>query len=295
MPAPQSGIFATESTHHHFLEYCVDAAADTDGLSRALAQALELDGNGIHLVVAFGPELWGRIGTGAQPAGLRPFQPIDGGERKAPATQRDLFLWLHGTSQADVLDAAMAAHGVLGAHGTLELDLPGFIYRDSRDLIGFVDGTANPKEDARFEAALIADGEPGAGGAFVMSQKWVHDLPAFHALPVEEQEQVVGRTKIDDIELEGDTMPADSHVSRTDVKLDGVAQKIYRRSAPYGVAGEHGLYFLAFACGIGRFQIQLDRMYGVSGDGLHDRLTEFSAAVTGSYWFAPDAETLKKL
>ncbi|MDD9877670.1 MAG: Dyp-type peroxidase, partial [Magnetovibrio sp.] len=190
---------------------------------------------------------------------------------------------------------AMAVNAGFGGVAGLALDLPGFDYHESQDLMNFEDGTANPKEDARFDAALIADGEAGAGGAYVLTQKWVHDLDAFNALSVSEQEGVIGRTKADSIELEGDAMPADSHVSRTDVKLDGVAQKIYRRSAPYGTVAEHGLYFLAFACDIGRFQVQLDGMYGVAGDGLHDRITEFSKAVTGAYWFAPDADTLANL
>ena len=90
-------------------------------------------------------------------------------------------------------------------------------------------------------------------------------------------------------------MPPDSHVSRTDVKVDGVAMKILRHSSPYGSAAEHGLYFVAFACEQRRFQIQLDRMFGVSGDGLHDQLVEYSHAVTGSYWFAPSAEELERL
>ena len=93
-------------------------------------------------------------------------------------------------------------------------------------------------------------------------------------------------------ELEGDAMPAESHVSRTDVKIDGVAQKIYRCSFPYGDTATKGLYFLSFACDLARFDVQLQRMYGVSGDGLKDRITEFSAAVTGSYWYAPSETDL---
>jgi putative iron-dependent peroxidase len=103
---------------------------------------------------------------------------------------------------------------------------------------------------------------------------------------------VIGRTKADSVELQGDAMPADSHVSRTDAKVDGVAMKIFRRSFPYGTVTRHGLYFLAFACDVERFDVQLRRMYGVSGDGLQDRLTGFSRAVTGAYWFAPAKEDL---
>ena len=117
-----------------------------------------------------------------------------------------MFIWLRNDVHADILDLAVAIHQRLSAVAKVEFDLPGFVYRDSRDLISFVDGTANPKDDARFDAALIPDGDAGAGGAYVFSQKWVHDLGAFNALGVDEQEKVVGRTKTDDIELEGDAL-----------------------------------------------------------------------------------------
>ncbi len=103
---------------------------------------------------------------------------------------------------------------------------------------------------------------------------------------------MVGRTKVEDVELEGEAMPPDSHVSRTDSEEDGVALKIYRRSAPYGTVSEHGLYFVAFACDPHRFDVQLRRMYGLTGDGLSDRLIEYSRAVTSAYWFAPGSDDL---
>ncbi len=129
----------------------------------------------------------------------------------------------------------------------------------------------------------------------MLSQKGVHDLEAFGALPVAEQERAIGRIKADSIELVGAAMPTDSHVSRTDVKVDGVAQKIYRRSTPFGGVAEHGLYFLAFARELARFEVQLRRMFGVSEDGLHDRLMAFFRPITGSYWFAPSEDALTRL
>ena len=110
-----------------------------------------------------------------------------------------------------------------------------------------------------------------------------------------EQEGIVGRTKVDDIELEGAAMLDDSHVSRTDASEDGVALKVWRRSSPFGSVSEHGLYYVAFACDIHRFDVQLRRMYDLVGDGLHDRLIEFSEAVSGAYWYAPGAAELQKL
>jgi putative iron-dependent peroxidase len=290
---PQAGIFQEGNRYHHFLEYALPPGAQTSALAKAVAAGR---GDGPAVVIAFGARLWGEIAPDDTPEGLRDFAVIEGaGSLLAPATQRDLLFWVQGDARDDVLDRALALHRALGATGRLKLDLAGFTYRDSRDLTGFIDGTANPKDGERYDVALVPQGRPGAGGAFVLSQKWVHDLEAFGALPVAEQEQVIGRTKADSIELEGAAMPADSHVSRSDVSLDGVAQKICRRSTPFGGVAEHGLYFLAFACELSRFEVQLRRMFGVSGDGLHDRLMAFSRPLTGSYWFAPPEDALTRL
>ncbi|MDA1090762.1 MAG: Dyp-type peroxidase, partial [Proteobacteria bacterium] len=299
MTTPQPGIFIEGGSHHHYLEYTVAPGGDGEILNVAVADLSAFGARlppAAHMVIAFGPDLWARLSPAAVPEGLRPFEAIDGVDgHAAPSTQRDLFVWIHGDRLDDVFDAALAIQGRLKAVADLAFDDRGFIRQEARDLTGFVDGTANPKDDARFEAALVPEGQPGAGGAFVLTQQWVHDLDAFKALSPAEQEQVIGRTKPDSIELEGDAMPPDSHVSRTDVSEDGIALKIYRRSAPFGSAGRHGLYFLAFACNPHRFDVQLRRMFGVSGDGEHDRLIEFSEAVSGSYWFAPSVEDLQSL
>ncbi len=210
----------------------------------------------------------------------------------APSTQRDMLVWIQGPARDCVFDAAMAVSHALGSTASSALEISGFVYHDSRDLTGFIDGSANPEGDEIQENALVPDGQPGSGGAHMLTQKWVHDLDAFKALPVADQERVIGRTKEDSIELEGDAMPATSHVSRTDVKVDGESQRLYRRSFPYGSVTENGLYFLAFACDPARFDIQLRRMFGVSGDGLRDGLIDFSSAVSGSYWFAPSVDDL---
>lgn len=288
MGTAQPGIFVEGSTAHYALEYSIAANTDATALTQGLRQA-RANAGAANLVMAFSGSAWSKL-SGTTPDGWRPFERLgDAPGPIAPATQRDILIWLHGAALDDVFDTAMAVSRALASAGKPTLDLRGFTYHDSRDLIGFVDGTANPKCDARQDAALIAD---GSGAAFAMSQQWIHDLEAFNAIPVAEQEGVVGRTKPDSIELEGDAMPATSHVSRTDVKIDGIAQKIWRRSFPYGDTGTKGLYFLAFACDLARFDVQLQRMYGVTDDGLKDRITEFTAAVTGSYWYAPSEEDL---
>lgn len=291
MTNPQMDIFREGSRHHHFLEFSLPEAADRAALIGAVAASRKAAANSpCAMVVAFGPAAWKALAPGAFPAGLRDFDAIEGTHHNAPATQRDVWFWVHGAERDDVFDLVMAINGAMAGIGTSALDLSGFMYHDARDITGFIDGTANPKDDARLEAALVAEGQPGAGGAFVIGQRWVHDLDAFNRLEVEDQQRVFGRTKPDSVELEGDAMPPWSHVSRTDLKVDGVAQKMYRRSAPWGTATEHGLYFLGFTCDIARFDAVLQSMFGLTGDGEYDHLTDFSQATTGSYWFAP-AET----
>ncbi len=141
-------------------------------------------------------------------------------------------------------------------------------------------------------AALIPDGQVGAGGSYVLSQKWIHGLTAFKQLSDHQQGLVVGRSKDENRKLAGDKMPEDSHISRTDLKIDGQAMKIYRRSDPFGNGTEHGLYFWAFACEVRRFQSHLECMLGLTEDGIHDRLIDFSKAATTFYWFAPSNDDL---
>lgn len=253
-------------------------------------------GGGSQVVCAFGAAQLRRLAPTETPDELCDFDAIEGRDGTGiPATQRDVLFWIHGAGVDRNLDCALAIDRAFRGTARLELDEKGFTYHDSRDLTGFIDGTANPKGDDARAAALVPEGRTGAGGAFVLTQRWVHDLAAFEALPVGEQERVIGRTKPDSIELEGDAMPATSHVARTDVAVGGVPIKIYRRSAPFGGVGEQGLYFPAFACDPGRFDILLRRMFGLWDDGIHDRLTAYSIPVTSSYWFAPSEEALRAL
>ena len=294
---PQHAIFDESARYHRFLEYRVEGELDRGRAARAVASALNAARSSVdrpaRIVVAFGHRLWSALAPTSVPSDLRDFATIRGVDGHiAPATQCDLWVWLQGDGEDENVARTLALHAALRDAFELALEQAGFTYFESRDLIDFEDGTANPKDDdARTEAAVVPDG-PGAGGSIVLVQRWVHDLDKFAALDVAAQEAVIGRTKADSIELEGDDMPPDSHVSRTDVKKDGVAMKVYRRSAPYATLARHGLYFLAFARAQERHQIQLDRMFGVSGDGLHDRLIEFSRADTGSYVFVPGERAL---
>jgi len=295
MTKPQKGIFQENSSKFYSLEYSLDLTIPLATLKAAINASLS-DTAGVSIVIAFGKQAWNTLQPDWQAKELIDFELLEGVEGYSiPSTQRDLFFWIHSQNHDDNLDCVLKIQQALAGVAKLQLDLPGFTYHDSRDLTGFVDGSANPKDEARQLAALIPTGQPGEDGSYVLTQKWRHDLAAFNDLSQDQQEKIIGRTKPDSIELEGDAMPADSHVSRTDVKVDGTAMKIYRRSAPYGSATEQGLYFLSFACELKRFSIQLERMFGTTDDGLHDRLIEYSTPLTSSYWFAPSQQDLDTL
>lgn len=293
MAKAQAGLYIEPGRCAHYLELQWPNSVPAASVKEALRQALAPKAN-VFIAVGFGADAWARLTPRVMPTYLQHFIPLEGKNgQQMPSTQGDVWLWLHSEDQGDLMDALLAVHVAIRNVLVAQLDLTGFKNRQSRDLTGFVDGTANPKDDKRGDAAQIPLGTVGEGGSYVFTQKWRHNLTAFHALPVPEQEKVIGRTKEDDVELRGDAMPKTSHVSRTDVKVEGVGQKIYRRSTPYGNAEHHGLYFLAFACTPSRIQIQLERMLGLSEDGLSDHLLQFTKAETGAYWFMPSQQDLQ--
>lgn len=288
--SPQPGIFNEDGCFFLALEYRCTASG---AVKSALRKAYETVEAGTSCVFAFGPAFWRGLSVAPSQDNLRDFTAIEGPNGfTAPATQHDILIWAHGKRADAVFDAGRAIHKALEACAGLELEVPGFVYRDSRDLTGFIDGTANPKTDEARQAALIPLNESGASGSYVLSQRFIHDLAVFNKLSIPQQEGVIGRTKLDSIELEEAVKPKDAHIARAEIEENGVELKIYRRSFPYGGMREHGLYFLAFACDPHRFDAILKNMYGVSGDGLHDRLLHFTRAVSGSYWFAPSQQDL---
>jgi putative iron-dependent peroxidase len=292
----QHAIFNEESTKFYYLEYQLKPRQSLESIKSTLIQALKPQHKDVNVVIAFGFKAWNFIQPEWRPKDLCSFKTLKGVNNYAmDSTQQDVFFWIHSQNHDQNFDQVLAIQNSMQSIAHLQLDLTGFNYHNNQDLIGFEDGTANPKDDARQKTALIANGQIGTGGSYVLSQKWVHNLHAFNQLTIKQQEKIIGRTKLENIELEGDTMPVDSHISRTDANIDGQPMEIYRRSDPFGNATEHGLYFLAFSCEMRRFHIQLERMLGMTEDGIHDRLIEFSKAQSSSFWFAPSQEDLQDL
>lgn len=280
-------VFQDFASIHRHLEFSISPSVSLCDLSALVKAVCATD----NVVVGFGYDLWHKLNQ-PMPAELKPFVEIG----DAKATQADLWVWVMGENHSAVLDLATEIAASINTVATLVADIDGQQYHQSRDRSGFEDGTGNPRNDlARKEAALIPQNVIGAGGSYVLTQQWQHNLNRFLQLPQTEQEAVIGRTKDQSIELQGDAMPATSHVSRTDVKVGEVAQKVWRRSVPWGGVAENGLYFVGFACELSRLEIQLKRMYGLTEDGISDRLTEFSTPIRSSWWFVPSADDLGKL
>lgn len=253
----------------------------------------------LSCVVGIGSEAWDRLFAGPRPSELHPFRELTGPVGTAPATPGDLLFHL----RAQRLDLCFALAAEIMARlrtvVTVRDEVHGFKFFDVRDLLGFVDGTANPDGPAAGNAVLIGAEDPSfAGGSYVIVQKYLHDLQAWNALPVETQERIIGRTKLDDIELDDAVKPPDSHVSRaTVVGPDGTEQQILRDNMPFGEVGrgEFGTYFIGYARSPAVTESMLQRMFCGDGEATHDRILEFSTPVTGSLFFVPSSGVLDNL
>jgi putative iron-dependent peroxidase len=272
-----------------------DLLSDLAGLQRSVGFGVP-DG-GLSCVAGIGSAAWGRVFGGPRPAGLRPFRELTGAVHHAVSTPGDLLF--HIRAQRMDLTFAMASQIMERLRGAVSVhdETTGFRYYDVRDLLGFVDGTENPVGQVAAEAVLIGDEDPGFGcGSYVIVQKYLHDLESWNALPVEQQERVIGRTKLSNIELDDEAMPDDSHVTLTTITdPDGTERKILRDNMPFGSAGrqEFGTYFIGYARTPDVIERMLERMFIGDPPGNHDRILDFSTAVTGTLFFVPSADFLE--
>src|SRR5438477_426838 len=132
----------------------------------------------------------------------------------------------------------------------------------------------------------------GSGGTVLLFQKWVHDIEKWSALPVQDQEKVIGRTKADGEELDDEVRGPTSHLSRTDQEMDGPERPIFRRNTPYGKVTDHGTMFVGFSRDQAWLARMLARMAGAE-DGIRDALTNYTTAVSGPYYWIPPIEPLR--
>ena len=246
-------------------------------------------------VAGIGSRAWDRLFPGeAKPNDLHPFIPLHGDSHNAPSTPGDLVFHIRGQRFDLCFELAHQLTLRLAGLAVVEDELQGFRYFDERDLLGFVDGTESPTGVAADETAYLADG-PFAGGSYLIVQRYLHDLAAWNRLSVEEQERVIGRHKLSDIEIPDDQKAPNSHVALNSITApDGTDRQIVRENMPFGSVGEDrfGTYFIGYAADVTAIEEMLRHMFIGDPPGNHDRILDFSTAVTGSLFFIPTIDFL---
>jgi porphyrinogen peroxidase len=267
--------------------------ADLSSLLRAV-EFRDLEGQ-LSCVMGFGSEAWDRLFGSPRPAQLHPFREFRGGPRHAVATPGDLLFHIRAKRMDLCFELATQFMARIGSAVSPVDEVHGFRYFDDRDLIGFVDGTENPRGAAAIDAVLIGEEDPAfAGGSYVIVQKYLHDLNAWNSLPTEAQERIIGRSKLADIEMDDSVKPTSAHSALTTIVEDGKEIKILRDNMPFGrpAHGEFGTYFIGYSRSPRTIEQMLENMFVGRPPGNYDRLLDFSRAVTGNLFFVPSASFL---
>jgi putative iron-dependent peroxidase len=266
------------------------ALADVSGLKRSVG--FRLPEGELTCVTGIGADAWDRLFRRPRPEGLHPFRALAGAKHQAPATPGDLFFHLRAHRLDLCFELAQRLTEHLAGRATVVDEVHGFRSFDERDLLGFVDGTENPEGRSAYTAVIIdADDDPVyAGGSYLVVQKYVHDLTAWDALTVEEQERAIGRTKLSDLEMPDDVKPPNSHLAlNVIVDDDGNERQIMRYNMPFGAVGtrEFGTYFIGYAANPDVIEQMLSNMFIGNPPGTYDRILDFSTARTGNLFFIP--------
>jgi putative iron-dependent peroxidase len=293
-PITETAIFLVVTAMQGAADDVRAALTDVSALKRSVG--FRIPGGQLTCVVGIGSSCWDRLYGEPRPAGLHPLPAVSGSRHTAVSTPGDLLFHIRAHRFDLCFELAGRLLDRLGKGVRVVDEVHGFRYFDERDLLGFVDGTENPENGDAAEAVLIGSEDPGfESGTYAVVQKYLHDLTAWNSLPLEEQERAIGRRKLEDIELPDEVKPANSHVAlNTIVDEDGREHQIVRLNMPFGTAGsgEAGTYFIGYAREPGLIEQMLRNMFIGKPAGNHDRILDFSTAVTGSLFFVPSAAFL---
>ena len=262
--------------------------ADFSGLVRAV-EFRDLEAR-LSCVMGIGSEAWDRLFGDPRPAELHPFREFRSGPRHAVATPGDLLFHVRSKRMDLCFEMVAQIMARLGGAVTAVDEVHGFRYFDDRDLLGFVDGTENPRGAAVIEAALIGAEDPAfAGGSYVITQKYLHDLAAWNALSTETQERIIGRSKLADIEFPDSVKAPFAHNALTSISENGKDLEIVRDNMPFGRVGsnEYGTYFIGYCKTPRVTERMIENMFVGNPPGNYDRLLDFSRAATGTLFFVP--------
>jgi porphyrinogen peroxidase len=293
-PITEAAIFLVLTVDAGGEDELRDLLADVGGLRRSVG--FRIPEAGLTCVVGLGAQLWSRAFGRPRPAGLHPFPGFAGERHAAPATPGDLLFHIRAARHDLCFELAQRLMDRLRAFARVVDEVHGFRSFDERDLLGFVDGTENPEGAAAFASVVIGEEDAEfAGGSYVVVQKYLHDLEAWDALAVSEQERIIGREKLSDVELPDDVKPSNSHVAlNTIVDDDGTERQIVRLNMPFGRVGarELGTYFIGYARTPDVIEEMLRNMFVGKPAGNHDRILDFSKAVTGNLFYVPTVDFL---
>jgi putative iron-dependent peroxidase len=270
--------------------------ADLSGLIRAV-EFRDIEA-GLSCVIGFGSDAWDKLFGPPRPAELHPFREIRAGNRHAVSTAGDILFHIRAKRMDLCFEMATQIMDAIGDAVEVADEVQGFRYFDDRDVVGFVDGTENPRGDAVREAAILGQEDSAfAGGSYVIVQKYMHDMKAWNALPVEAQERIIGRRKLSDIELSDAEKPSSAHNALTVIEDGGKQLQILRDNMPFGRPGhgEFGTYFIGYCRTPRVTEAMLQNMFVGRPPGNYDRLLDFSRAVTGNLFFVPSATFLDNL
>jgi porphyrinogen peroxidase len=269
---------------------------DLSALLRAV-EFRDLEG-GLSCVLALGSEACDRLVGPPRPAELHVFREFRAGPRHAVSTPGDLLFHIRAKRMDLCFELATQIMARIADAVSVEDEVHGFRYFDDRDLMGFVDGTENPRGQAVNEAVIVGDEDAAfAGGSYVIVQKYLHDMDGWNALSTETQERIIGRTKLSDIELDDSVKPTSAHNALTTIVEDGREIKILRDNMPFGRPGsaEFGTYFIGYSRSPRTIEQMIENMFVGRPPGNYDRLLDFSSAVTGGLFFAPSQTLLEAM
>jgi putative iron-dependent peroxidase len=296
-PLTAAAIFLVLTIEPGGEEVVRDLLADWAGLQRSVG--FRAPGPPLACVAGIGSQAWDRLFSGPRPAELHPFRELAGTVHRAVSTPGDLLFHIRHDRMDMCFEFVSHAMTRLGGAVTVADEVHGFRFFDERDLLGFVDGTENPAGPEAGPALLVGDADPAfTGGSYVIVQKYLHDMAAWNALTTDDQEKVIGRSKLDNIEMPDEIKPASSHIALNVITdADGNERKILRHNMPFGEfgRGEFGTYYIGYAATPSVTEQMLVNMFTGNPPGNYDRILDFSTAVTGSLFFVPSADFLDDL